>query len=648
MKVFLTALLSIISLSIFAQDSLRIRKLDSILIIGVRADKKTPVSQQILKKEDIQRIYQGQELPSILDKTTSITSASDGGQPEGYTYFRLRGMDQSRVNMTLNSVGLNEPEDEGVYTSNYPGFANSIQSLQIQRGVGTSTNGVSSYAGSINFQSQNGFNKEADLSLGLGSYDTKRLNFTGGTGLVNKFAFFSSISLFSSDGYKYNSGGNGSSVFISGGYYGDKHILKFLAFSGTSQNGQAWQAVSESDIKKDPRTNYDQQDAHDNFTQSLIQLQDIRKFTLRSTLSTTLFYNRLDGEYDYFETGTNSVQLGSNFYGIISNYQYVLNKLRLNLGINLNDYDRGHKNTEDHLADLGIGTYSNRGYKNEFSSFGKISYDLHKFTLFGDAQYRYTDFRYSGDVQMRKIKWDFFNPKAGIMFNQNADLNYYFSVGKTSREPTRTNLFGGMDNLVQLVNIKPEEVVDYELGSNLHKKRISFQGNLYYMNFKNEITLLGVLGSNGLPLMTNVTRSFRSGLELDGKYVVVSKWFWVSTNLNWSYNRIKDGENELEPLYTPHLVVNEVATLDIRRFEFSAEAKYHSESYISPDNKFTTPEFVTLGFNTSYKYRCFMLLLQMNNLTNKRYYTSGYVINNERYFFVNGTRNFYLTLKISL
>lgn len=649
MKQILILLLVTIGFQSFSQDTTKqILELGPIVVIGIRADAKTPVSQQIVTKSDIQKTYQGQEIPVLLDKTTSITSQSDGGQPQGYTYFRIRGIDQSRVNMTLNGVPLNEPEDQGVYTSNYPGFTNAIQSMQIQRGVGTSTNGVASYAGSINFIGQTGSKKETEATLGYGSFNTKRFNFAHSTGLKNGFSMFTNFSAYSSDGYKYHSGGYGFSGFVSGVYYGRNSTVKFTAFTGKAINQMAWLAVSESDIKKDPRTNYNLNDAPDNFKQTLVQLQIVKPAGVFSKVSTTLFYNGLDGKYDYFSSGSKSVSLSSNFYGIISSYQYIRNKVKFNAGVNLNGYNRRHINNEDHSMYLGVTLYRNNGVKNEFSTFTKLSYDISKFTTFVDLQYRYAEFKYDGDVPMNKLNWNFFMPKAGLTYNQSDKLKYYASIGVSKREPTRTNLFGGQDDLTTLSPIKPEQVVDYELGVNYSNRRAFLQSNLYYMNFKNEITLLGALGSNGLPLMTNVTKSFRSGLEVDFDYKNLIQGMSVNTNMNYSFNQITDNKSKFQPLYTPTFVVNQNVTFDLGKIDVNFNAKYQNKSYISFDNKFSTPEFVIFGVNVSYTRKVYSILLQGNNLTGKTYYTSGYVINNERYFFANPRKSLYLTLKVRL
>lgn len=644
MRSILIVLVTLCSLNIYGQDT--IVKMEPITLIGIRADTKTPVTQKTVKKEEIQKTYQGQEVPVLLDKTPSVTSSTDGGHPQGYTYFRIRGIDQTRINMTLNGVPLNEPEDQGVYTSNYPGFTNVLQSFQIQRGVGTSTNGTASFGGSINFQSQSGFEKANEISLGYGSFNTQRINYMSSSGLKDdKWSFFTNISAYSTDGYRERSGGNGVSGLVSGGYYGDKDILKFTAFTGFSTNQMAWLAVDEDEIKTNPKTNYNINDAEDDFSQTFAQLQYIKKFDSTSKLSSSVFFNVLDGRYDYFMSGNTSIFLNSAFFGFTSNYQYTKKNLKVNLGVNINTYSRTHTNKEDHSDDYGIGLYKNTGYRNEYAGFTKIAYDISKLTLFGDIQFRYTDFRYTGSQKMDELSWNFVNPKAGLMFTQNKQLNYYFSVGKTHREPTRTNLFGGQDNLTTLLDIKPEEVVDYELGMNLNQKDVSLQTNFYYMKFKNEITLLGALGSNGLPLMTNVTSSFRSGLEVDFTAKNIYDIFTLGTNLNYSYNRIKDGGKTFEPLYTPRLVINQTAGIEYKGLTVSLSGKYHSKSYISFDNQFITPEFFLLGANAGITIKRYTLLLQANNLTNKTFFTNGYVSEGKRYFFANALASFYATFK---
>ncbi len=646
MKKILTLLSLIISTTSFAQDSVK-QVLTDVVVIGVRTDTKTPISQKTLTKNDISKTYQGQEMSYILDKTPSITSQSDGGQPNGYTTFRLRGIDQTRVNMTLNGVPLNEPEDQGVYFSNYPNFTMNIKSMQIQRGVGTSANGTSSYGGSINFESNNGINKETTIQTGYGSFNTQRMNVTHSTGLNNKFAMFSSLSVYQSDGYKYNSGGNGYSAFVSGGYYGGKNVIKFTGFTGRSLNQMAWFAVSEDDIKKDPRTNYNPKGENDDFRQSFAQLQYVRSINRYSTLTTTAYYNRLDGNWGMYVSPTDLIKFGlsSNFYGVMTNYHLELNGLTINTGLHANSYNRTHNGNINDTLPL----YINTGYKTDYSGYTKLGYTIGRFTLFTDLQVRNVGFTYKGDSTMKPLNWTFFNPKGGITYKQSNHINYYFSVGQSHREPTRNDMFGGQDNLVSLNIIKPEQVTDFELGSNVRydknpKRHLIIQYNAYYMDFKNEITLLGVLGSNGLPLMTSVKKSFRSGVELDLNYRFI-KCLTFTSNSNYSYNRIQGDDKEYQPLYTPNLILNNGLEFNYKGLFVGLLSKYHSKSYINSDNTLTTPEFVILNVNVGYTYKNYSISLQGINLTNKKYYTSGYAIGADRYFFVNAPFSGYITLK---
>lgn len=639
-KIILSLLL--ITLISFGQDTIKTVKLTDIEVTGVRtSDNKTPISQKTLSKEDVSKTYQGQEMSYILDKTPGITSQSDGGHPNGYTTFRLRGIDQTRINMTLNGVPLNEPEDQGVYFSNYPNFIININSMQVQRGVGTSANGTSSYGGSINFEGKTGIEKELSAQVGYGSFNTQRANVTFGSGIKKRLAFYTGLSAYQSDGYKYNSGGKGYSAFVSGGYYCNKNVIKFTGFSGRSSNSMSWLAVSETDIRIDPRTNYNPIGENDDFTQSFAQLQYVRSITKRSTLTTTGYYNRLDGVWGMFVSPTDLMKfkLGSNFYGIMSNYHLELNKLNLNVGVHANSYNRTHVGSIDTMK-----LYTNTGYKTDYSAYTKVGYSIGKFNLFTDLQVRNVGFKYVGDSTMNPLSWTFFNPKGGITYNYCQHINYYFSVGQSQREPTRTDMFGGQDNLVSLNIITPESVIDYELGSNLKFKKLLVQYNLYYMDFKNEITLLGALGSNGLPLMTNVSKSFRSGFEMSINYKL-TKNLSLTNNSNYSYCRIQSDSGEYQPLYTPNLIINQGIEYNYKGLNIGILGKYHSISYINSDNTLTTPEFLILNANVGYTYKNYSILLQGVNLTNKKYYTSGYGVGKDRYFFVNAPMSGYITLK---
>lgn len=658
MKNTLILLLALFTLSTTAQDTTSAQKffqdslkttISEVIVTGVRPDVKTPITQKTITSEDISKSYQGQEMSYIIDKTPSVVSQTDGGNPNGYTYFRIRGIDMTRINMTLDGVPLNEPEDQGVYFSNYPDFATYLNSMQIQRGVGTSSNGTAAYGGSINFESKNGIQKEMTAQLGYGSFNTKRANVTYGSGLHNKFAVFAGASAYESDGYKYNAFGQGYSGFLSVGYYNTKDIIKFTGFTGRALNGMAWLPVSEIDILNDPRTNYNPKGEEDDFTQSFAQLKHIHSFNNKSAITSTVYYNSLIGTWGMFTSPFDLFQfnLKSNFYGVMSNYRLELDKLTLNVGIHANTYDRTHGGTT-------ISTfytrpeYTNTGYKKEVSAYTKVSYNINKFTIFGDAQVRNTSFSYIGDVNMDKLNWLFFNPKGGITFNKSNTTNYYFSVGQNHREPTRSDMFGGYDNLFALNTVTPEQVLDYELGSNIKTTRFSVQYNIYYMNFKNQFVLLGEIGTNSLALMTNVDQSYRSGAEIDFTERI-NKLFTSYFSMNYSYSRIMYNGSERTPLYTPNFIINKGLEYTHKGVSMSIEAKYHTKSYINLDNTATTPEFITFNSNIGYKYKHYSIAFQAINLLNTRYYTAGSSTGiGSNYYYVNAPLSVYITMKYEL
>ena len=634
-------MLVLLSYNINAQEPV---KLDTVVLKGVRADAKTPVTQKTVTKTEIQKVYNGQEMSILLDKTPAITSNSDGGHPQGYTYFRLRGIDQTRINMTLNGIPLNEPEDQGVYFSNYPNFAKNVKSMQIQRGVGTSTNGTSSFGGSINFVSPTGIKEKTELEGTYGSWNTSRLNFGHETGLIgndNVSAYFNA-SLFNTDGYKYHSGSKGYSIFLSTSLYGTSDMWTLTAFNGKSNNEMSWFAVSETDIEADPKTNYNHEDADDTFTQTFVSLAYKNRLNSTNRISTSIFYNRLDGDWDLYVGDMLNFRLGSNFAGIISNYNYTPENFDINVGVNANFYERDHSMVV--LPDTDFDIYDNTGTKNEVGTYGKVKYDLDVLTLFADAQVRYVTFDYDGDVELVKQTWTFFNPKIGLTYNVSDNFKFYTTLGKAHREPTRSDMFGGEDNLIEFVDVTPEEVLDYELGVNYTSKKFQAQANLYYMDFENEITLLGALGSYSLQQFGNVEQSYRAGLEVDLAWAVHDE-VTIKYNGSFSDNSISDQGIEFEPLYTPKVVQNLALNLHKDGVFIEIAGKHHSESYLDFANENVTPSFIIANLTMGVEKEKYGVKLQGINVLSQEYFTNGYMDGGVRNFYVNAPASVYLTVK---
>lgn len=654
-KIILLIILINISNSVFSQDTVRLYKdtipktLNEVLVTSVRADKKIPITQKTIGDTTIQDGYQGQEIPELLSTLPSMSSNSDGGHVQGYSYLSLRGVSQSRINMTLNGVPLNEPEDHGVYTSNFPSFINSIQSIQIQRGVGSSSNGTASFVGSINFQNKDGLKKGNELQIGFGSYNTIRFNFLNSTGLSKKkMAWFMNIGGVSTDGFRYNSGSIGGSIFIGGGYYGQKRITKINLFSGISKNYMAWDGTPDSVLAIDYRTNQRGNDNPDLFTQSHLQLQNINIFSKKSKLTSTIFFNYLKGHYDVYNIKDVNLigyyakeNQNSNWIGYISQYDYTIKNLRISIGISANSYVRNHKGIEFY-NDTTSFNYKNSGNKNEISGFLKISFDADNITYYVDLQKRYVEFKYKGDVSLNTQSWSFLNPKFGFKVFINNKFNYYYALGVSYREPTRSVMFNGGMYLTQFNSVKPEDVVDYELGLEYHDSRTKFQSNVFYMDFRNEIIPIGPLGSNSLPTMVNVDKSARYGLESDLEYKLTDEFTY---SMNSTISNSTYGKNAKHQIFSPVIEINHSIGYVNNNFSFDLNQTYFSRSYMDLDNKYTTPGYSLLGFNIGYKFKECSITFQGNNLTNIKYYSNGYVSNGVKYLYANALYNYYLTIK---
>lgn len=669
-KIFILALLS--SFLTNAQDTITLK---DVSIYGVRSTKNTPVTQKTLFRSDIQKTYQGFEVSTFVNNTPNTTMSTDNGTPFGYTYFRIRGIDQTRINITLNGVPLNEPEDQGVFFSNYPNFLDNIQSAEIQRGVGTSTNGVSSFAGSINFISPNGVDKGGNIRYTSGSFNSTKISSSYSTGLSSKkLALYTSASIYQTDGYRYGSGGNGKSLFLSGGYYGENNKVKFTSFVGNSRNGMAWQPVSEDELDIDPKTNYNRNDAWDNFTQTFVQLEYSSKINLKSNLTTSVFYNKLNGGYDYLTSyfgsnGQRNLFLESNFYGVVSNFNHRSETSKLDFGISANTYNRFH----DYDIMLTNPLNNNKGTKQELSSYLKVSQQFNKLILTLDLQNRYVSFNYDGVLStlqgtwryLPTVNWTFFNPKGGLVYNFTNRTSLYSTIGQSFREPTRTNMFMGSDWLVYdnntpfFNNIKPEKVVDYELGLRHHTDRLTLQANLFYMDFTNEILPSGGTTPSSVGNAVSCPSSYRKGVELDIKYKI-TKCLTLDYNQSLTYTKFENiliNDEYLEEgqaILTPRNIINTTLTYTNCGFQIGLNSRIQSSSYLDLSNRNKIDSFAILNSFIKYSDNKFSILLSLNNLTSEEYYTNGsmigrdFSVSNKRHLFANPPINGFLTLTYNI
>ena len=654
-------------------DSGRAQRLERVMISAVRASGTAPISEKTLTEADVTRRNFGQDVPLLLQGAApSLTSFAETGNYWGYSYIRLRGMDQSRINLTLDGIPLNDPEDQVLYFADFPDLASSLRSVQVQRGVGTSSNGTAAYAGSINMETVPlaASRRGGELQLEAGSFGSKRISAEFQSGLLpNRFAMYGRVSALRTNGYRYHSGVEGRSLFLSAGYFGDRDILKGTLTTGTMRDTMAYLAVAKSDLDTNRRINPLTPPERDGFGERLAALAYTRLLSPTSSITTTLYRISASGDYDVLIEALNNFNLRFVWYGVTSDWSVRRDGLQFDVGMNANTYARDHSAYE--RPDLADPLYLNTGHKRDASAFAKLGYRAGRVTLFGDVQGRRAEFRYTPDahagVGERSVSWTFLNPKAGVTYAADKPFSLYASYGRNTREPARSDMFAGFDNLDtsnvefvgELTRVKPETVRDLEIGARYRSAAVELQTNVYSMNFRNEIAPIGLLSYIGSPLRKNVGSSYRRGLEADVTYRITSR-LTLGANAAASRNRIREfvdstGESpvthrDVEPLLTPRFLMAERATFAITpALTVSAETRYQSRSFLqnNSDPRFVLPASFNLDGSVSWRLGALELVARGNNLTNSKAFGSGYASGGVSYYFVVPPRNVFVTAKAS-
>jgi iron complex outermembrane recepter protein len=635
-----------------------LRLKEDVVVQAIRAEALTPVTKTDLRREDIERLDYGQEMPVLLKQTPSITQYSETGIGAGYSYFYLRGIQQTRVNMTLDGVPLNEAEDSTLYFVDFDGLAGSLDHIQVQRGVGTSSVGSAAFAGSVNFESVAlGDRRELTALVSAGSFGTYRTAVGGQTGRVGPgLGFYGRVVFGGTDGFRDHSGVDQHTVFFGARRQGDHSIFKLFGFSGREKTQLAFLAVDQDALEADLRTNPLSPVERDRFGQDFVQAQWTRVLSPSSTLAVQGYYNGAQGYYrllDDPEAGPLSqYDLDWRFVGAFVTFNHESGGLGITGGVHLNDFASHHAREVQGGAHL----YGNQGFKHEASGFVKLHYDRGGLRLFGDAQVRHSSFRYAGGLDLGSVDWTFFNPKLGARYALRASLSLYASLGRTTREPTRSDLFTGEDNpsvVYDLHAVRPERVVDYEAGVEYSGQRLHLQANAYAMELRNEIALTGELSEIGLPLRRNVDRSHRRGVELEARYEPIPG-LRLSATANASANRIAtwnqsfdvyeaDGSysgselrtyHDVRPLLTPQFVGNLGADYASRSgLAGGLAGRYVATSRLdnTDDPALATPSFFDLSAHASLSLARWVkkgeprLRVQVNNvLGGRRHWPSGY------------------------
>jgi len=650
---------------------------ETITVAGIRADAETPVTKSDLPREEIERRYHGQDVPLLLRDEPAVTAYSESGAGgTGYSYISLRGVGPSRINFTLDGVPLADSEDMGTYFADFPDLARSLESVQIQRGVGTSTVGTPSFGGSVNMQSIDlSQEQRIEATLGAGSFGGRQVSAAYQSGaLASGLAFYTRVSYLENEGFRDNSAFRGRNVFLSGSKTLGDALLKVTGFSGHMGQQASYYATDAADIEKfGLRYNLLGPDEKDSFGYDLGQVQYIRPVGSNADMTASAYYQR---GYGWFRLKSSAgvlreYGLDGMLLGAIGTYSRTQGPMTLNAGVHVNRFKRDH--TRDNL-DADVRDYANYGVKGEANAFAKVSYDAGRWLLYGDAQVRRATFDYHGSIDIPSISWTFFNPKIGARYSVNPQSSVYVSAGTTTREPTRNDMFEGEDNLKGAIDphaVRPERVVDIEAGWDFRSPRFELSANVYAMEFRNEIAATGEQSEIGTTLRKNVDRSFRRGIELDAAFQAAPA-LRLRTVANLSRNRIRDWtqfvdvyDEELnwqgsravtyqnvEPLLTPSVIVSQrLDYTPTARFSSGMVGRYVGRAYLDNTNSsaLDTPAYFVADANVSYAVTNWARVsLQVNNvLDNDGIRPSGYSypyfvgeeLTGTAYYYPHATRN---------
>lgn len=676
---------------------------DEVIVSATRAGQKTPVAYTDITKEDIKSNNTGQDIPYLLSATPSLVSTSDAGAGIGYTNFRIRGTDANRINITVNGIPLNDAESHGVYWVNMPDFASSIENIQVQRGVGTSTNGAGAFGATVNMQTNN-LKKDAyaEWNGAAGSFNTFKNTVSVGSGLLNgKFTFDARLSKIHSDGYIDRAESDLKSFFVSGGYYAENTILKLNIFSGKEKTYQAWYGVP-SELLEDNRTYnmageytdiygntsyYDNQT--DNYQQDHYQLLFSQKISSNLNLNAALHYTYGRGYYEEYSpeqaladynmtpiiindsvlSVTDLIRqkwLDNDFYGGTFSLNYNLTKTKLTLGGAWNRYDGRHFGNVIWAQFYGLNDLNHEWYrsiskKTDYNIFGKINYDLSEsFNAYLDMQYRHIDYDMDGiDNDLRDItqshKFNFINPKFGLLFNPSNrhKFNLLYAIG--NREPNRSNY---TDTDPNGPKPKPEKLHDFELGYDYQSSNFTAGANLYFMYYKDQLVLTGEINDVGSAIMTNTKKSYRSGIELMAGWKILPTLSW-DVNATFSKNKILDFTEYVDDwdtwsqietnlgttdiAFSPNIIANSNLSWEpIKNFQATLISQYVGKQFIdnsSSDERKLNGYFINnLALNYSFNSKFFeeiSLSLRVNNLLDVEYESNAWVYSyytgNKRY-----------------
>ena len=640
-------MLSMMGVALAAQseetDTLKSVELQNVQVVSTRATRKTPMAFTNMGKEQLKAVNHGQDIPYLLSLTPSVTMTSDAGNGIGYTSLRIRGTDPSRINITANGIPMNDAESAQLYWVNMGDFASSVQSMQIQRGVGTSTNGAGAFGATLNMQTENvGVEPFVGIDLSGGSYYSHKETLRFGTGLLGgHWGIQGRLSNIGSKGYLDRASTKLNSYFLQAGWFGDNTMVKFITFNGVEETYHAWNYTSKYEQALYGRTYnscgeyYDEEgntryydNQTDNYHQQNYQLIWNQRLCDVLNLNAALHYTRGDGYYEEYkrkrtlleydldpqETWAKSdlvrqKKMLNDFYGVVASLNYNNHQnLQATLGGGWNKYDGDHFGYVTWVKSPVAALQPNHKYyddnakKTDFNVYGKVTYDfVPGLNAYVDLQYRHVGIKMVGptdeinwDTNKRivydmKESYDFFNPKFGLNYDITSNHKVYASYAIAHKEPTRNNFQNSLN--AELDQPKAERLNDLEVGYKYQSQLFTAGANLYWMDYKDQFVLTGEIDKIGEAITRNVPDSYRLGVELEAALKPID-WFRWDVNATWSKNRVKGITVQLmdggvadlgnQPLaFSPDFILNNILTFNYRGAKASVQSQYVSEQYMT-------------------------------------------------------------------
>ena len=675
-------------------------KLDEIIVKSTRANEKSATTYKNLSKEEIALNNFGQDLPFILNNTPGVVVTSDAGAGIGYTGIRIRGSDASRVNVTINGIPYNDSESQGTFWVNMPDFASSADNIQIQRGVGTSTNGAGAFGGSLNIQTASPPEiAYAELNNTFGSFNTLKNTVKVGTGLIaDRWSFDGRLSRIKSDGFIDRAASDLKSYFLSGAYHGKNDLLRVNIFSGVEKTYQAWNGIPEAKLRgsrddiqayidrnylneedasnlfnSDSRTynSFTYDDQTDNYWQNHYQALYAKQISPTLSFNGALHYTDGKGYFEEFKAGQGFEKYGlpnvtiggeeieetdlirrrwldNDFYGATFAFNYqAASSLTFSLGGAYNEYRGKHFGEViwAEFASTGSNSdhyYDGTGSKDDFNIYGKVNFSpIASLSLFADLQYRNVGYSIAGtDKNLKQLTFDnqynFFNPKVGATLFLNERSNVYTSFSVANKEPNRDDFTNLKTGLPMP---KSERLNNVEAGYRYKDARLNVGANVYGMFYKDQLIFTGEINQFSDAYRQNVDKSYRAGLELDAAYIISSR-FAINANAAFSRNKIKDYIDYVPAYDVDFNPISPVAT-----------------TYSNPDISFS-PNTVLFGELVYKPFKSFGIAWQskyvseqfMDNTQNNARKLDAYLVNNARLgydFGLKGVKNINIGLLVN-